>query len=130
MISAIYNMNWPQVYIRPFPLAPPSHFPPPPTPLGCHRAPALGSQSHIAHSQKFPFPYFTYSNVYVSVLFSQTIPPSPSPMVSKICSLCLCLFCCPASTIISTIVLDSIYVCQYMIFVFLFLTYFTVYNRL
>jgi len=31
---------------------------------------------------------------------------------------------------ISTILLDSIYMCQYMIFVFFFLTYFTLYNRL
>ena len=30
--------------------------------------------------------YFTYGNVYVSVLFSQIIPPSPSITVSKICS--------------------------------------------
>ena len=27
--------------------------------------------------------YFTYGSVYVSVLFSHSIPPSPSPTVSK-----------------------------------------------
>ena len=27
--------------------------------------------------------YFTYGNLYVSMLFSQNIPPSPSPTVSR-----------------------------------------------
>ena len=43
-------------------------------PPGCHRAPALGA-SYI----KLPLAvYITYSSIYVSVLFSQIIPPSPS----------------------------------------------------
>ena len=59
----------------------------------------------------------------------QNIPPSPSPTVSKSLFLCLCLPCCPAHTIISTILLDSVYMCLYTIFIFLFLTYFALYNR-
>ena len=36
--------------------------------------------------------YFTYSNIHVSMLFSQIIPPSPFPPQSpKVCSLHLCL---------------------------------------
>ena len=60
---------------------------------------------------KFPLAiYFTYDNVYVSMLLSQIIPPSPSLLCSKICSWCLHLLCCPASRIISIIFLDSIYI--------------------
>ena len=47
------------------------------------------------------------SNVYVSMLFSQIIPPSPSPLCPKICSLCLYLLYCPAHSIVDTIFLYS-----------------------
>ena len=54
---------------------------------------------------------------------------SPS-FCTKVCSLCLPLSCCPANKFINTVFLDSIYRCWCTIFVFLFLTYFTLYNRL
>ena len=75
-----------------------------PTPPGCHRAPAALPASH----RNFPLAIcFTYGNVYGSVLFSQFIQPFPSSIVSKVCSLCLCLFSCPAKRFISTIFPDS-----------------------
>ena len=43
-------MNRPWVYICPFSLEPSSHFPPHPTPLGCHRTLASGSLRHKANS--------------------------------------------------------------------------------
>ena len=43
-------------------------------------------------------------------------------------SLCLHLYSCPADRLISTIFLHSIYMLWYMISVFLFLTYFTLYD--
>ena len=50
------------------------------------------------------------SSVYASVLLSPlSYPPyHPCPLVS---SLCLCLHCCFANRFISTIFLDSIYIC-------------------
>ena len=39
-------MNWHWVYICPLPLESPSHLPPHPTLIGCHRALALGSLHH------------------------------------------------------------------------------------
>ena len=48
----------------------------------------------------------------------------------RVCSLCLCLHCCPANRSTSTIFPDFIYMCWYTIFVFHFLIYFTLYNRL
>ena len=74
--------------------------------------------------------YFTYGSIPVSTLFSQIIPPSPFPTESKVCSLHLCLFCCVVYRVIVTIFLSSIYMFQYTVLVFFFLTYFTLYNGL
>ena len=42
-------MNQPWVSMCPLLLKPPSHLPPHPTPLRCHRAPDLSSLHHTAH---------------------------------------------------------------------------------
>ena len=54
---------------------------------------------------------FTLDNIQVSMLFSQNIPPSPSPQSPKVCSIHLCLFFCFAYRVIITIFLNSIYMC-------------------
>ena len=51
------------------------------------------------------------SSVYISMLHSQFIPLSPSPVVSKVCSLCLHLYSCPANRFISIIFLNSVCMC-------------------
>ena len=74
---------------------------------------------------------FTFGSVYMSMPLSHFVPayasPSPCPQVH---SLHLCLYSCPATRFISTVFLDSIYVHQHPVFVFLFLTYFILYDRL
>ena len=52
---------------------------------------------------------FMHGSIYMSVLLSQFIPPSPSPPVSTVHSLCLCLYSCPTNIFISSIFLESIY---------------------
>ena len=42
------------VYMCPLPLKPPSHLPPHPSPLGCHRAPSLSSLSHKSNTHWLP----------------------------------------------------------------------------
>ena len=110
---------------------------------GTHMSPAswrpLSHHSRLSQSPSFGFPAsysklplavcFTYGNVYVSMVFSQIIPPSPSSTVSKVCSLCLCLLCCPARRITNTTFLDFIYMHWYTIFTFPFLTYFTLFRN-
>ena len=56
---------------------PPSHLPPHPLPLGCPTAPVLsGPDSWIELALVVFVPQ---GNIYISMLFSQIIPPSPSP---------------------------------------------------
>ena len=91
------------------------NLPPHPTPLGCHRA--LGSLHHTANSHWLSILHMiVYMFRCYSLKSSHSLPPLLWP---KVCSLCLHLFCCPASRMISTIFLDSIYMCYYVMFLFL-----------
>ena len=76
--------------------------------------------------------YFTFSNVYMSMPLSHFVPGYPSPsLCPQVHSLHLRLYSCPAHRFFRTIFfLDSIYMCQHMIFVFLLLIYFSLYDRL
>ena len=77
MVSAMHQHE-PQASTRSLPLKPPSQLPPYPTPLGCH------SFGFPASYSKFPLAlYFTYGNVYVSILLSHVIPLSSSPTVTE-----------------------------------------------
>ena len=124
LVSDIININQPQVYTCPLLPESASHFPPCPTPLGCHRALGLSSLHHTENSHWL-------SILHLVVLCLSTTLGSSHPLLLLCpheCPLCLFLHCCPANRFISTIFLDSIYMHGYDIF--LFLTYFTLYNRL
>ena len=61
------------------------------------------------------------------MLVSQIIPPLPSPKESKSLFFISVSLLPSCTQVIVTIFLNSIYMCQYTVLVFLFLTYFTLY---
>ena len=75
----------------------PSHLNLPPTSAPNPAQPQVVTDHGVelpASYSRFPLAvYFTYGNVSISMLLSQFVPPSPSPMVSTSCSLCLRLQC-------------------------------------
>ena len=74
--------------------------------------------------------YFTFGSIYISMLLSHFVPAYLSPsLCPQVHSLHLHLYSCPAPRFFRTIFLDSIYTCQHTVFLFLFLTYFTLYDR-
>ena len=100
------------IHMSPLPWA---SLPPHPTPLGCHRVPVWAPQV----KQQICTDCFTYGGVYVSMLLSPFVSPSPSwprALGPQVCSLRLCLYCCPVNRFISTIFL----LMTFEIFVYLF----------
>ena len=67
---------------------------------------------------------FTYDNTHISMLFSQILPPSPSPTESKSLFFTSVSLFSLTGRVIITICLNSIHMHYYI-----FLTYFTLYNR-
>ena len=118
-ISHKYNMSPSSWTSLPLPTLPTSH---PISPITEHWYELAVSNS------KFPLAiYLTYGNIYrflcCCLNFSHPLLPCPIPQCPQVHSLCLHLHSCLANWFISTIFLDSIYF-------FLFLSYFTLYNRL
>ena len=110
------------------PLETPSRLPSRPTLLCCHGAPALTSLYHTENVHWLPILHmiiYMFPHYYLSLSY-----PLLPLLCPKVCPLCLLLQFCPADRFISTIFLDSLYMHLYMIFVLLFLTCFTLYNRL
>ena len=80
-----FAINWHEssmgVHVFPI-LNPPSHLPPHPIPQGHPSGPALSTLSHTLNLDWRSVSYIC--NIHVSMLFSQIIPPSPSPTEPKI----------------------------------------------
>ena len=116
--------------------------------MGVHVFPILNpppppSSFHPSGSSQCPSPehpvswmepvlaiYFTYDNIHFQCYSLKSSHPCLLPLSPKDCSLHLCLFHCLAYWVIVTIFPNSIYMRQYAVFVFFFLTYFTLFNRL
>ena len=103
------------VHVSPI-LNPPCHLPAHPIPLGHPSAPALSTLSgasnldwqSVSHMIIYMFQCYSLKSSYPCLL-----PQSP---------IYLCLFCCLIYRVIITIFLNSIYMHQYTVLVFFFLT--------
>ena len=78
--------------------------------------------------------YLTHSQSIAYVYICQSQFPSsshhPSPLGIHVCSLHLYVYFCFTNRLICTIFLDSTFMQCYRLSVFLFMTYFSLYNRL
>ena len=106
--SLLYNkVNQLYGYIYPFPLEPTS------TPSNRSRSSQSTKLSFLCYTA-VSTSSFTYYHVHMLILISQFIPPSPSPLWPQVCSLCPCVYSCPAERLISTIFPDYIYTYIYI----------------
>ena len=96
------NMNRPEVYMCPPILNPlPLH----PIPLDCPRALALGA---LLHASNLDWSSILHMVIYMFQCYSlKSSHPRLLPQSPKVCSLRLCLFCCPACRIVITVSLKS-----------------------
>ena len=120
----VYMYMYVYIYTHRLPLEPPTPIPP----LQVITEGQLGSLSCIATSHQLSILHMmVYMCQFYSLKSSHPLHPPLCPQVLSVC-LHFCFF--SVNSIFSTVFLDSIYMHKYAIFVFLFLTYFTLYNRL
>ena len=98
----MYTQTHIHTHTYPLPLEPPSHVPP--HPLRSSQSTGLSSLLHTANSHWLST-YLVYEFQCSSLKSSY---PLLFPLCPQVCSLCLCLLCCPANRFISTIFLDSL----------------------
>ena len=99
-----YNsMNQPQVYMYRLPLESPSQ------PSKMSHSTGLSSLCYIATSHQLPvLPMVIYM---FQCCFVNSSHPFLSLLCLQVCSLCLHVYFCPVNRFISTVFLESIYVC-------------------
>ena len=96
------------IHVSPSHPEPLSNLPPYIIPLGCPRALALGA---LLHASNLHWSSILHMVMYMFQCYSLK-PPHPHPLAlsPKVCSLHICLLCCPACRIIGTVFLNSIYI--------------------
>jgi len=109
MFLPYINLNRPQVYVCPHLILKPLPSPSPPHPSRLFQSTSFGCPASCIKLALVI--YFTYGDVYASMLFFQIIPPSPSPTESKSLFLMSVSPLLPAYRIIGTIFLNSVCVC-------------------
>ena len=113
--TCVIDMN--HAHVSPHP-EPPSPLPPHPILVGCPGAPAL---SALLHASNLHWSSVLHMVIYMLQCCSlKSSHPCLFPHSPKVCSLHLCLLCCPACRIIVTFFLNSIYMgyIQYLSFSF------------
>ena len=86
---------------------------------------------HLSHASNLGWWSVSPLIVYLLQCYSlRRSHPHLLPKSPKVCSVHLCLFFCFAHRVILTIFLNSIYMHQYTVLVFIFLACFTLYNGL
>ena len=104
---------------------------PHPDPPDSSGSPQCTRPEHLSHASKLGWWSVSPSIVYLFQCCSlRTSHPHLLPQSLKVCSVHLCLFFCFAYRVIITIFLNSIYMPQYTVLVFVFLAYFTLYDGL
>ena len=118
-----------QLYVKYIPISPSLLRLPPTLPI----PPQSTEIISLCNCSCFPLAiYFTFGSVYMSMLLSQFIPayPSPSPCPQVHSLVCVFSPVLPLGSSEPFFFFNSIYMCWHMVFVLLFLTYFTLYDRL
>ena len=106
----------------------PLNIPPPPTPPHPSRLSQSTILSSLHHTANPHWLSMFHMVMCMFQYYSRFVPPSRPPLCHQVCPLCLHLH--PAQQIhFQCCLLDSMYMCQDTMFIFLFLTFFTLYNR-
>ena len=121
-----------QLYVYIYPISPPSSVSLPPSlphPSRWSQSTELISLCYVAASHQL---FYIWQCIYVHATLSlRPSLPFPHPVSSSLFTTSVSLLLsCPQVHQNPFFFLDSIYMCQHMVFVFLFLIYFTLYDRL
>ena len=107
-------MNQPQGYTCSPHSEPLSHLRPCPTPLDSSRELSLGALLHVSVLLWWSISHMV---IYMFQCYSlKSSHPRLLPLSPKVCSLHLCLLCCPACRIAGTIFLNFIYMCVVVVY--------------